>query len=172
MNQQAATATRRDKLTSGQRQRPIEWRRGSRSGTILKGGTLEVASGGSTGSGAVTFSGGGTLMLDDSLQFGGLVAGFGVPDRIGLADFPFLAGTLYRRVNADVRQRFPLLKVLRTLHRRWLDSRPWTRCGQKAGSKSRIADDQTTRSGEATKFNGSLPRGRLRAQCSSAPVAL
>ena len=106
MNQQAATATRRDKLTSGQRQRPIEWRRGSRSGTILNGGTLEVASGGSTGSGAVTFSGGGTLMLDDSLQFGGLVAGFGVPDRIGLADFPFLAGTLYRRVNADVRQRF------------------------------------------------------------------
>jgi hypothetical protein len=51
-------------------------------------------SGGSTGSGAVTFavSGGGTLRLDDSVHFGGLVAGFGKPDLLDLSDIAFTSG--------------------------------------------------------------------------------
>jgi hypothetical protein len=36
-------------------------------------------------------SGGGTLMLDDSVHFGGLVAGFAQPDRLDLADIAFVA---------------------------------------------------------------------------------
>src|SRR5207249_1198759 len=31
-----------------------------------------------------------TLLLDDSVHFGGLVAGFGLPDRLDLADIPFV----------------------------------------------------------------------------------
>jgi autotransporter passenger strand-loop-strand repeat protein len=62
---------------------------------LISGGTLELTSGGSTGSGAVTFavSGGGTLQLDDSLHFNGLVAGFGQPDMLYLKDLTFSAGT-------------------------------------------------------------------------------
>jgi hypothetical protein len=54
-----------------------------------------VASGGSTGSGAVTFvvSGGGTLRLDDSAHFGGLVAGFGQGDLVDLRDIAFTSAT-------------------------------------------------------------------------------
>ncbi len=51
---------------------------------------MEVISGG-TVSGAVTFSGGGELVLNDSVHFGGLVAGFGVPDRLDLLDIPYVA---------------------------------------------------------------------------------
>jgi hypothetical protein len=52
-------------------------------------------SGGSTGSGPVTFatSAGGTLQLDDSPHFGGLVAGFGQPDFIDLRDIAFSSAT-------------------------------------------------------------------------------
>jgi autotransporter passenger strand-loop-strand repeat protein len=64
---------------------------GTASGTILSGGEFEVASGGSTGAGAVTFAGGGGLRLDDSVHFGGLVAGFGISDYMDLADIPFVA---------------------------------------------------------------------------------
>jgi trimeric autotransporter adhesin len=58
-------------------------------------GTLEVASGGSTGAGAVTFvlSAGGILQLDDSVHYGGLVAGFGKPDFIDLRDIAFGSST-------------------------------------------------------------------------------
>jgi hypothetical protein len=45
------------------------------------------------GSGTVTFSGGGTFKLDDSVHYGGTVAGFGVPDQLDLADIPFISGT-------------------------------------------------------------------------------
>jgi hypothetical protein len=41
--------------------------------------------------GAVTFSGGGMLRLEDSVHFGGLVAGFGVPDFMDLADINFIS---------------------------------------------------------------------------------
>jgi autotransporter passenger strand-loop-strand repeat protein len=65
---------------------------GIASGTILSGGYFEVASGAMvTGSGAVTFSSGGILRLDDSIHFGGLVAGFSVPDVMDLADIPFVS---------------------------------------------------------------------------------
>jgi autotransporter passenger strand-loop-strand repeat protein len=64
-------------------------------GAHIGGGTLEVATGGSTGSGAVTFavSGGGILLLDDSAHFGGLVAGFGQGDLIDLRDIAFTSAT-------------------------------------------------------------------------------
>ena len=65
------------------------------SGATISGGTLEIASGGSTGAGAVTFatSGGGTLQLDASVSFGGLVAGFGLPDNLDLRDIAYISGT-------------------------------------------------------------------------------
>jgi hypothetical protein len=65
------------------------------SNTTISGGALEVASGGSTGSGAVMFatSGGGTLQLDDSVHFGGLVVGFGQPALIDLRDIAFGSAT-------------------------------------------------------------------------------
>ena len=66
---------------------------GTASGTILSGGEFEVASGGSTGAGVVTFSGGGTLQLDDSIHFGGLVANFlSATEHLDLADIPFVSG--------------------------------------------------------------------------------
>lgn len=63
---------------------------GTASNPTISGGTLEIASGGTT-AGTVTFalSGGGTLRLDDSIHFGGLVAGFGLPDQIDLSDIAF-----------------------------------------------------------------------------------
>jgi autotransporter passenger strand-loop-strand repeat protein len=65
---------------------------GTASGTILSGGEFEVASGAVvSGSGAVTFSSGGILRLDDSVHFGGLVAGFGAPEVMDLADIPFVS---------------------------------------------------------------------------------
>jgi autotransporter passenger strand-loop-strand repeat protein len=61
----------------------------------ISGGTFEVASGGSTGSSPVTFAGGsgGTLRLDASLSFGGLVAGFGAGDDLDLRDISFGSAT-------------------------------------------------------------------------------
>jgi autotransporter passenger strand-loop-strand repeat protein len=64
---------------------------GIASGAVISSGTLEIASGASTGSGAVNFSSGGILRLDDSVHFGGLVAGFGVLDVMDLADIPFVS---------------------------------------------------------------------------------
>src|ERR1700723_3046190 len=47
------------------------------------------------GAGGVTFatSGGGTLRLDDSVHFGGLIAGFGQPEHLDLSDIAFDANT-------------------------------------------------------------------------------
>ena len=60
-----------------------------------------MASGGSTGGGAVTFAGGGsTLVLDASASFGGLVAGFGGSDGIDLKDIAFGASTSVSFVEA------------------------------------------------------------------------
>jgi autotransporter passenger strand-loop-strand repeat protein len=63
------------------------------SAVTISGGIFEVASGGSIGSGAVTFSGSGRLVLDASVSFGGLVAGFGAPDSLDLRDITFGSGT-------------------------------------------------------------------------------
>jgi len=67
---------------------------GVASSAVISGGTLEIMSGGSIGSGAVTFatSGGGILQLDDSHHFSGLVAGFGQPDLFALTDLSFVSG--------------------------------------------------------------------------------
>jgi trimeric autotransporter adhesin len=59
----------------------------------ISGGQFEVASGGSIGSGPVTFSGGGRLLLDASQSFSGLVAGFSASDSIDLKDIAFGSGT-------------------------------------------------------------------------------
>ena len=61
---------------------------------MISGGTLEIMRSASTGAGAVTFavSGGGTLQLDDSQHFSGLVAGFGLPDQMLLKDLSFASG--------------------------------------------------------------------------------
>jgi hypothetical protein len=61
---------------------------------IISGGTLDIRSGGSIGTGATTFatSGGGTLLLENSLTFSGLVAGFGKPDRLDFRDIAFTSG--------------------------------------------------------------------------------
>ncbi len=68
---------------------------GTASAAVISGGTLEVTSGGSTGADPVTFAlgGGGTLQLDDSVHFGGLVAGFGLPDFIDFRDVTSGAST-------------------------------------------------------------------------------
>jgi VCBS repeat-containing protein/autotransporter passenger strand-loop-strand repeat protein len=56
-------------------------------GDILKGGLLEIKSGGSAG--LVTFSGGGTIRLDDSQHFTSPIANYGRPGSLELADIPF-----------------------------------------------------------------------------------
>jgi autotransporter passenger strand-loop-strand repeat protein len=68
---------------------------GTASATTISGGAfMEVRSGGSVGSGtAVTFASGGVLQLDDSVHFGGTVAGFGVPSLLDLRDIAFISGT-------------------------------------------------------------------------------
>jgi autotransporter passenger strand-loop-strand repeat protein len=68
---------------------------GIASAATISGGTLELMSGAATGAGAVTFasSGGGILLLDDSVHFGGLVAGFGQPDFLDLRDIAFGSST-------------------------------------------------------------------------------
>jgi hypothetical protein len=70
------------------------------SGVTIEGGIFEVASGGSTGSGPVTFGfASGVLVLDASTSFTGLVAGFGgipglrEPDLLDLRDIAFGSGT-------------------------------------------------------------------------------
>jgi autotransporter passenger strand-loop-strand repeat protein len=70
---------------------------------VISGGTLDIKSGGSTiptsvgamnNAATVTFatSGGGTLLLESSLTFSGLVAGFGKPDRLDFRDIGFTSG--------------------------------------------------------------------------------
>jgi autotransporter passenger strand-loop-strand repeat protein len=67
---------------------------GTASGTTINGGTVEVQSGGSIGSGPITFTNaGGILELDDSQHFHGSIAGFaspsGVNEEIDLGDITF-----------------------------------------------------------------------------------
>jgi autotransporter passenger strand-loop-strand repeat protein len=62
---------------------------GTASGTTISAGTLELASGGSAN--LVTFSGGGSLLLDDAVHFGGLVAGFAQPDRLDLQNIAYVS---------------------------------------------------------------------------------
>jgi len=57
---------------------------------VLAGGTLEAAGGGSLNE--VTFEGG-TLLLDASPSFHGLVAGFGTSDQLDLLDIAFVSAS-------------------------------------------------------------------------------
>jgi autotransporter passenger strand-loop-strand repeat protein len=65
---------------------------GTASGITISGGYADVLSGGIV-SGTVTFVSGGELVLHDSVAFGGLVAGFAVPDSLDLVDIPYVSGT-------------------------------------------------------------------------------
>ncbi len=68
---------------------------GTAIGATISGGTLEIMFGASIGGSPVTFAvnGGGTLQLDSSLTFSGLVAGFGQPDLLHLEDLTFQPGS-------------------------------------------------------------------------------
>jgi autotransporter passenger strand-loop-strand repeat protein len=63
------------------------------SAVTISGGLFEVMSGASTHGAPVTFAGGGTLALDASQSFHGLVAGFGAGDQLDLKDIGFGSGT-------------------------------------------------------------------------------
>jgi autotransporter passenger strand-loop-strand repeat protein len=69
---------------------------GAAVGATISGGTLEVESGGSIGRVTFATSAGGTLELDSSLTFkGGLVAGFGKPDKIQFRYIAFTSGVTH-----------------------------------------------------------------------------
>ena len=61
--------------------------------TSISGGTVEIASG-AAATGTVTFlpGAGGTLRLDDAIHYGGLIAGFGLPDQLDLTNISFVSG--------------------------------------------------------------------------------
>jgi hypothetical protein len=61
------------------------------SDTTIIGGLIEIKSGASAG--LISFSGGGTLQLDDSAHFTGKISGFAAPDQLDLRDISFGAGT-------------------------------------------------------------------------------
>ena len=75
---------------------------GTASGATISGGELELTSGAIDGAAAIGFaaSGGGALRLDDSVHFGGLVAGFGLPDILDLSDIAFGSSTSLSFVEA------------------------------------------------------------------------
>jgi autotransporter passenger strand-loop-strand repeat protein len=70
------------------------------SGATISGGSLEVASGGLAMSSTVTFSSGGTLVLDDT-KFRGKIASFAVPDTIDLLGIAYHSGTTTLGYNGD-----------------------------------------------------------------------
>jgi autotransporter passenger strand-loop-strand repeat protein len=67
---------------------------GTLSGATLSGGFLEIQSGGTAGTSMIGFGTlGGTLELDDSQHFNGVISGFGVPGGIDLTDISYGSGT-------------------------------------------------------------------------------
>jgi autotransporter passenger strand-loop-strand repeat protein len=69
---------------------------GTISGATISGGLVEIMSGGIVGASQFDFatSAGGTLQLDDSQHFGGVISGFGVPGGIDLRDVAFTSSTM------------------------------------------------------------------------------
>jgi hypothetical protein len=68
------------------------WNFGVLSGATLSGGLIEIQGGGSADE--IDFSStGGTLQLDDSKHFSGVISGFGVPGGIDLRDIAFNSAT-------------------------------------------------------------------------------
>jgi autotransporter passenger strand-loop-strand repeat protein len=68
---------------------------GTLAGATLAGGFIEIKSGGTAGTSEIDFAGGagGTLQLDDSQHFSGLISGFGVAGGIDLRDIAFSSAT-------------------------------------------------------------------------------
>jgi autotransporter passenger strand-loop-strand repeat protein len=70
---------------------------GTISGAILSAGFLEIRSGGTAGTSQINFTtggtGGGTLQLDNSVNFHGVISGFGVPGALDLRDIAFGSNT-------------------------------------------------------------------------------
>jgi fibronectin-binding autotransporter adhesin len=65
---------------------------GTVDGATISAGVLDLASGAAEDSSTFTFSGrGGELVLNDAVDFSGLVAGFSSTDSIDLVDIPFVA---------------------------------------------------------------------------------
>src|SRR5260370_38743481 len=62
---------------------------------MISGGTMEVASGGSTGVSPGTFSSGGELKLDASVSFSGTIPGFHPGDFFDPADIALGSGTTF-----------------------------------------------------------------------------
>ena len=67
---------------------------GTLGGATLSGGLIEIMSSGTAGASQINFtSAGGTLQLDQSVLFSGVISGFGVPGGIDLRDIAFGSGT-------------------------------------------------------------------------------
>jgi autotransporter passenger strand-loop-strand repeat protein len=89
------TASGTDIIAGG---REVIFTGGTSLNPLIDGGVLQVQSGGSIGAPPVSFSAnGGTLQLDASRSFAGLIAGFaspaGITEAIDLRDISFTAGT-------------------------------------------------------------------------------
>jgi hypothetical protein len=69
---------------------------GTISGGTLSGGLIDIMSGAHVGSSQFGFatSAGGTLELDDSQHFSGVISGFGEPGGIDLSDITFTSNTM------------------------------------------------------------------------------
>jgi autotransporter passenger strand-loop-strand repeat protein len=68
---------------------------GTLNGATLSGGLIDIRSGSTAGTSQINFtSAGGTLQLDDSQHFNGVISGFGVPGGIDLTDIAFSGATL------------------------------------------------------------------------------
>ncbi len=63
-------------------------------GATVSAGTLEIMSGGTTGSAAIVFAGGGQLKLDDATTFSGAISGFDNQESIDLANIAFSGAAL------------------------------------------------------------------------------
>ena len=67
---------------------------GTLNGATLSGGFLDIRSGATAGTSQINFTvAGGTLQLDDSQNFNGVISGFGVPGGIDLTDINFATAT-------------------------------------------------------------------------------
>jgi hypothetical protein len=66
---------------------------GTINGATISGATMEIASGGLTGTNPITYVGNAALILDASTSFSGTVAGFALGDYLDLKDISFNSGT-------------------------------------------------------------------------------
>jgi autotransporter passenger strand-loop-strand repeat protein len=69
-------------------------------GATISGATAEIQSGGLTGTNPITYAGGAALILDDSANFSGTIAGFTDGDYLDLKDIAFGSSTSMSFVEA------------------------------------------------------------------------